>query len=748
MNAQETGAIGKPIDRVDGRLKVTGGARYTADRQLPGMAHAVLVPSTIAAGRIARLDTSAAEQAPGVIAVLTHQNTVRLPTPQEVPGTPDPEVGHPLQPLQNDVIYQNGQPIALVVAETLEQATQAARLVRASYREDPAVTDFTTAAARAFPPSDVKSSDRGTRKPRDYQRGDAERALAEAAVQIEETYTIPAEHHNAMELHATVAVWDGPKLTLYDKTQGVDVSQKQTARMLGIPAENIRVIAPFVGGAFGSGLRIWSNTFLAALAARQVGRPVKLVVTRAQMFMITGYRPYTVQKIALGAAPDGQLAAIRHEATGQTSVYEQYTETVLNPSRFLYACPNVRTRYRLAAMNVNTPAPMRGPGEASGIYALECALDELAVALDIDPVELRLRNYADVDPQDNRPWSTKRLKECYQRAADRFGWVKRNPRPRSMRQDGLLIGYGMATASWPTHRSPAAVLARIGADGSAQLRAATADIGPGTYTSMSQIAADALGLPIMRVQFQLGDTRLPPAPVEGGSMTLASVGSAVQEAARATRDQVLELARGDSGSPLYQAPADEIAAEDGRLFLKNDPARGETYADILNRHHREAIEVTRESKGGAETKRFSMHAFGAQFAEVRVDPDLGTVQVARLVGCFDAGRIINPKTAHSQAIGGMVGGIGMALLEETIWDSRNARVVNANLADYHVPVNADITTLEAFFIDEPDPHANPLGAKGLAELTLVGVAPAVANAVYHATGKRIRDLPITPEKLL
>jgi xanthine dehydrogenase YagR molybdenum-binding subunit len=466
------------------------------------------------------------------------------------------------------------------------------------------------------------------------------------------------------------------------------------------------------------------------------------------MFTITGYRPYTIQKVALGATRQGQLAAIRHDGTAQTSTYAEYSESLLNATRYLYACPSVRTRYRLAAMNVNTPTPMRGPGEASGVYALESAMDELAVALETDPVALRLRNYADVNPQTGRPWSSKSLRECYQKGAERFGWARRNPKPRSMRDGRLLVGYGMATAVWPTHRRPATVLVRILADGTAVVRTATSDIGPGTYTAMTQIAADALGLPVAKVRFELGDTQMPPAPVQGGSMTVASVGSAVHDAAIAARDKLLRLVREDGRSPLHRAAADQISVEDGWLFTKTEPARAETYAAVLQRHGKEFLEVTHESKPSAEAKKFSMHAFGAHFVEVRIDPDLGTVRVARVVTGVAAGRIINPKTAHSQIIGGIVGGVGMALLEEMIWDERNGRIVNANLADYHVPVNADIPDLDAFFIDEHDSHANPLGAKGLAELALVGVAPAVANAVYHATGKRIRDLPITPDKLL
>jgi xanthine dehydrogenase YagR molybdenum-binding subunit len=452
--------------------------------------------------------------------------------------------------------------------------------------------------------------------------------------------------------------------------------------------------------------------------------------------------------VALGATKEGKLTAIRQEATAKTSTYEEYTESTLDPTRFLYACPNVATRYRLAAMNVNTPASMRAPGEATGLYALECALDELAYALAIDPLELRLVNHADEDPEKNLPWSSKSLKECYRQAAERFGWAKRNPRPRSMRDGRLLVGQGMATATWPTLRQPATVFVSLSSAGIAQVRTAAGDIGPGTYTVMTQIAADALGLPVEQVKFDLGDTRMPKAPVEGGSMTVASVGSAVHEAALAVRRKVVSLAAADDDSPLHGVKEDDVEARDGRLFLQGEPHRGETYSQILQRHGGQSVEVTQESKPGDADKKYSTHAFGAQFVEVRVDPDFGTVRVARVVSGFAAGRIINPKTAHSQAIGGIVGGLGMALFEEALRDRRNGRVLNANLEQYMVPVNADVPALDAFFVDEVDEHVNPLGAKGLAELSLVGVAPAVANAVFHATGKRVRDLPITPEKLL
>lgn len=714
--AESEKVVGKPISRVDGRLKVTGQARYAAETKVPNVAYGVLVTSGVAKGRVTNIDTAAAEKAPGVLAVITHRNAEKAALPASAKAMVDPAAGHPIQPLQDDRVHYHGQPIAVVVADTFERATHAASLVRAAYQEEKAVTDFAAAAAKAFTPTPSKGDEK---KPPDYTRGDPDKALAAAEVRVEQTYTTPAENHNPMELHATVAVWDGDKLTLYDKTQWVDNVQKQVAAAFGLKVENVRVVSPFVGGAFGQALRAWVHTFLAALAAKQVGRPVKVVLTRAQMYTVPGYRPATTQKVALGATRDGTLTAIRHAGTGETSTHEEYTESLLNPTRFLYACPNVGTRYRLAAMNVNTPASMRAPGEASGVFALECALDELAVALKIDPLELRLRNHADRDPETDKPWSSKSLKECYKQGAEKFGWSRRPPGPRATRDGQNLIGWGLASATWPAHRMPATVRVRLLADGTAVVQTAAHDIGPGTYTVMTQIAAEALGLPVERVRIELGDTKFPPSPVEGGSMTVASVGSAVHEAAAAARDEVRKLGGGEN----------------------------ESFAEVLKRNRRDAVEVTHASKPTGKSK-FSSRAFGAHFVEVKVDADLGTVRVNRVVTALAAGRIINPKTAHSQAIGGVVGGMGMALWEEVVRDRRNAGVVTANLADYLVPGHADVPDLDAFYVPEEDTHVNPIGAKGLAELSLVGVAAAVANAVWHATGKRVRDLPITPDKLL
>jgi xanthine dehydrogenase YagR molybdenum-binding subunit len=740
-----TAIIGQPLSRIEGRLKVTGTATYAAEFDVPNLVHAVLVLSTIAKGRITDIDPRDAEQAPGVLAVLTHRTAPKLPY-REHRGAVDPAVGERLHVLQDDRVRFNGQPVAVVVAETRERAEHAASLIRLTYAEEPAVLDVHAALGRAVPP-EVGLRD-GSPYPADYRRGDPERALAEADVSLDQTYRLPRENHNPMEPHATIARWDGDQLTLWDKSQWVTNTRDEMAAVFGLPPEHVHVVSPFIGGAFGTVLRTWPHVTLAALAARHVGRPVKLVLTRRHMYTGTGYRPDTWQRVALGASREGRLIATIHEATAETSQYEQYTEAVLSATRLLHACPNLRTRYRLVPLDVHTPTYMRGPGEASGMFALECALDELAYALGIDPVELRLRNEPERDEERNLPFSSRSTRECYRVGAERFGWSRRNPKPRSMRDGRWLIGWGMAAATYRMLRNPASARVRLAADGSAVVESAASDMGPGTYTSMTQVACDALGLPPERVRLALGDSTFPRTPSHGGSQTMASVGPAVHAACLAVRAKVLQLAAADGHSPLRGARAEHIGAADGRLFLMADPFRGDTYREILARHRRDHMEAHETSASGDEGQRFSMHAFGAVFAEVAVDPDLGHTRARRIVGAFGAGRIVNPKMAHSQAIGGMVGGVGMALMEHTVSDRRNGRIVNANLVDYPVPVNADISELDAAFVEEDDRHVNPLGVKGLAELALIGVAPAIANAVFHATGKRIRELPITPDKLL
>jgi len=737
----QTGVIGKPIDLVDGRLKVTGGARYSAEMPVTNVTYGVLIQITIAKGRIAQLDTRAALQVPGVLAVITHKNAPKLPAQSgsKQPGGAPPRK---LSLLQDDVIYYSGQPIGVVVADTFERAAHAAALVRVSYQESKPSVDMESELESAFAPSSIND------KPTDSSRGDLTSGLTGTAVRIEQTYTTPVETHNPMEPHATLAVWEGERLTLYDATQGVFDTQRTAAQTLGIPPENVRVITHFLGGGFGCKGSTWSHVVLAAMVARQVKQPVKLVLGRPQMFGPVGFRPQTVQRIILGATREGKLTAIRHESTNQTSSFDDWTESAAVATRMLYACPNVETSHRLVRLDTGTPCQMRAPGEAPGTYALESAMDELAYALKMDPIELRLRNYADADPESSKPWSSKSLRECYRRGAERFGWARRNPAPRSMRDGNILVGWGMATATYPTNRAPASALARILPDGTALVQSGSQDIGTGTYTVMTQIAADTLGLPPEKVRFELGQTDMPKSPVSGGSQTAASTGSAVQLAAAAARSKILQIAIADAASPLRGANEQDCTVLNGRLFLKDNPSKGETYGAILARHGLQMVEAQGDAKPGEEKQQFSMHAFGSQFAEVHVDPDLGEVRVTRWVGVFAAGRILNAKTARNQLMGGIVNGMGMALMEQTVTDPNRGRIVTADLAEYLVPVNADVPQIDIVFLDEQDPHVNPIGAKGIGELGITGAAAAIANAVYHATGKRIRDLPITLDKLL
>jgi xanthine dehydrogenase YagR molybdenum-binding subunit len=727
-------SIGQSLPRVDGPAKVTGLARYAAEFDQPGQAHAVIVPSTVGLGRVTSLDTEEAAALAGVIAIISHQNAPRLAY-REHKGFVDPADGERLHVLQDDQVRFFGQPIAVVVAETLDQAEHAALAVRVGYEARRPATRIEE--AEIIVPADADSA-----------RGDADAALLRAPVTIDVSYGIARENHNPMELHATVAAWDGDRLTLWSKSQFVVNEAAEIAAVFGLPAENVQVICPFVGGGFGSALRTWPHVTLAALAARQVGRPVKLVLTRRQMFYTTGHRPRTMQRIALGADRNGRLAALVHEGTGETSRHEQFIEALTTVAPYLYSCPNVRTRYRLAPLDSGTPTFMRGPGEASGIFALESAIDELAVELGIDPIELRLRNEPAIDEGENRPFSSRSLTACYEAGAAHFGWERRDPRPSSMRDGRLLVGWGTATATYPVFRAPASARARLMPDGTAEVETAASDMGPGTYTSMTQVAADALGLAPSQIRFQLGRSDFPPTPPHGGSMTMASVGSAVQAACLAAREEAIRRAISDDRSALRGVNTDALEVRDGRLSRRNDGSQGQTYAELVALGNGQPIEAEASSVGGDEAQRFSMHAFGAVFVEVAVDPDLGEVRVRRAVGAYGAGRIVNPRLAHSQCIGGMVGGIGMALMEQTVLDPRDGRPVNASMADYLVPVNLDIGTLEALFVEEHDPHVNPLGVKGLGEIALVGMAPAIANAVFHATGRRVRDLPIRIENLL
>ncbi|MDB5790948.1 MAG: aldehyde oxidase and xanthine dehydrogenase molybdopterin binding [Massilia sp.] len=736
--------IGAPINRTDGWAKVSGTALYSAEHKVDGLAHAVLVTSTIASGRIKHIDTGEAGKVPGLLLVMTHENVLQLPRETKA-GKVSPPIGRVLSLLQDADVHYNNQPIAVVVAESFEAAREAGARLRVEYEiyeRAPAKLDFEEAKQHVHPPEKVL-----TQKP-DTQRGDVQAGMLSGSASIDATYRTPVEHHNPIEPHATIAAWDGEQLTLYDSTQYMKGVQRTVAGTLGIDPENVTVLCPYVGGGFGCKGSVWSHVLLAAMAAKMAGRPVKLVLDRNQMFGPVGQRPVTDQRMRLAAMTDGRLTASAHDTVAYTSMIEDWIEPCGLMTRMMYEVPNQETSHRLARMNLGTPTFMRAPGEASGSFALESSMDELAWELGIDPLLLRLQNYAERDPGKDLPFSSKSLRQCYALGAERFGWSRRDPAPRSMRDGDKLVGWGMATATYPTNRSKGAASATMLPDGSAVFRSSTQDLGTGTYTVMTQIAADALGVPVERVRFELGNSQLPEAPVSGGSTTVASVGPAVLAAGGALRLKLIGIAVADERSPLFGALAEDIDVRDGELFLRADPSRRDAMAAIVARHGSGAVEVEAEAEPGDASKQFSMHAFGAVFVEVHVDELLGEVRVPRVVGVYGVGKLMNQKTGHSQLMGGIVGGLGMALFEETVFDKRNGRAVNGNLAEYHVPTNADIGSIEVLTVEEVDPHVNPLGAKGIGEIGITGVAAAVANAVFHATGRRIRDLPITLDKLL
>jgi xanthine dehydrogenase YagR molybdenum-binding subunit len=736
--------IGSSLNRVDGRLKVTGAARYSAEYELPGLVYAVLVGSTITKGRLTGIDTKAAQNAPGVLAVITHLNAPQPPKPK--PEGKDPSqpqtAGNPLQVLVDDKIRFNDQPIAIVVADTWERARHAARLVKGQYDPEKHETNLEASKPRAFLPTRAKKDPKSPMA--DYQRGQVD-AYKTGAIKLEAEYVIPTEVHHPMELQAITAHWEAPdRLTLYDKTQGTMATRRDFAKQWGLPEENVKVIATFVGGAFGNALHSWPHESAAVIAAKVTGRPVKLMLTREQMFTMVGYRPYTWQKLGMSATPDGKITAITHESIGQTSSYEEFTESTLAQTRMMYQSPNLTTRYRLAALDIGSPIWMRGPGEATGAFALESAMDEMAHLLNLDPLEFRLRNYTDTDPEKNRPWSTKFLKECYQLGAERIGWSKRQLKPGTLRDGDWLIGYGMGVGTFGAHRGAATVGAQLLPNGTVLLQCATTDIGPGTGTVMTQIAADTLGLPPERIRFELGNSSFPKAGTQGGSSTVNSVGPATQEACLALKDKLRTLAA--PGNPAFAtASKDDVRLTDGHLTLAGNNARV-PFADLLKQAGGTAVAV--ESKPGNEGQQYSMYSFSVHFAEVRVHVLTGEVRVSKLVSCADAGTIVNEKTAGNQMKGGAVGGIGMALMEHAVIDDRFGRYVTKDFADYHVPVQADAPNVQVAFVNQPDPHVNALGTKGIGEIAIIGVAPAIANAVFNATGKRVRELPITPDKLV
>jgi xanthine dehydrogenase YagR molybdenum-binding subunit len=729
--------IGTPMSRVDGPAKVTGAAKYAGDAAASDLAYGAVVTSTIAKGRITVIDTSAALRIAGVLDVLTHENRPRMA--RKAAAYKDfvaPEQGSPFRPLYDDKIMFSGQPIALVLAEEWEIARFATTLVRVEYEAEPFATDLQVERERAVAIEQPL-------KP----RGDADKAYANAAIRHEAEYFIPIEHHNPIELYASTVLWDGDgKLTVHDKTQGVQNVRDYLCSVFNIKPDKLRVISPFMGGGFGSGLRPQYEAPLAVLGAQALERSVRLVLTRQQMFALC-YRPATIERLALGAQSGGTLESVTHEAIAVTSQYEDFFRNDVGWSGQLYKSPHAKYGHRLAHVDLPTPSDMRAPGAATGVYGLECAMDELAVALKLDPIELRLRCYSDRDQHEDVPYTSKKLRECYRQGAAAFGWDRRNAEPRSMRDGSELVGWGVASGVWDAWQVDTAARIVLTANGHAEVASACSDIGTGTHTIMAQVAADLLGLPLEAVTVRLGDSNLPNAPVEGGSWLAASVSHAIAKTADAIRKELWQLAKAMPNSPLAASRLEDIALVDGRIINKKGNGGGVPITDAMRHGRCDRIEHE-TTNSFAEDKKHARNTHSAIFAEVKVDEELGVIRVTRVVNAVAAGRILNTKTARSQIMGAVVGGIGMALHEETLVDHTLGRMMNSNIAEYHVPVNADIHDIEVIFVDEPDEIINPLGIKGLGEIGIVGVAAAIANAIYHATGKRVRDLPITLDKLL
>lgn len=741
IQAQEQLPAQKQLDhRYEGVDKVTGKAKYVAEFTGPfpkGMAYGFVVQSTIANGSIVAIDQKEAERAPGVIAVLTPFNAPKLSV-----GPAQPPARRNLTVLQDNEVHYNGQPIAIVVASSLVEASQAARLLKIQYAEQAAKLHFRERLNEARPP---KSSGKS---PAVKKRGDVDTAIASAAVVFDQTYVTPIQNHNPMEPHATIAWWTGEKLTVYDTTQYISGDRMSLARVLNLPLDDVHVMCPIVGGGFGSKGSMWSHVPLAAIAAKVTQRPVKVVLDRTQMFGPVGGRPTTVNKIKLAASADGTIQAIRHEAIMHTSTMEDFVETVVGPSRMLYNSANNYTSVAMVETNLGVATFMRAPGEAPGTAVLEIALDELAEKLKMDPVALRMVNYAEKDPSEDKPWSSKHLKECYEQAADRFGWSKRSATPGQHVEGNELIGYGMGTATYPANRSAAQAVIRIKPDGSAYVGSGTQDLGTGMYTIMAQTAARFLSIDPKRVEVKLGDSTLPKAPVSGGSQSTASVAPAIEDAAKQVKLKMIQLAIRDVRSPLHGASDVDVDWKDGVLFVKSAPHQSESFASLLSRNGNQTLEAMGSAEPGEEKTSMTTQSFGAVFAEVAVDKTTHMVKVRRVVATYDIGTLMNDKTGINQLQGGIVWGISFALHEETHIDPVYGRTVNENFAEYHVPVNADIGTIDVTVLNLADTKFNPLGARGIGEIGITGAAAAVANAIYNATGKRVREYPITPDKIM
>jgi xanthine dehydrogenase YagR molybdenum-binding subunit len=739
-----TNYIGQPVNRVDGRAKVTGSAKYAAEfNEDNSLTYGFVVSSAVASGKITSIDTSKALAVKGVLQVFTHENVSGLAWFDKSYQDQDaPKKGSPFRPLHSNKILFSMQPVALVVAETFELARYAASLVKVTYKTEPLTGKFEKNLDKAKEPKTYKV-------PLAKPRGNAKKAFEKADVKVDSEYFHGCEHHNPMEMHATTVIYgDDDSLTIYDKTQGVFNSLQYVTLVFGLITEKVRVMSPFVGGAFGSGLRPQYQLFMATLAALELKRSVKVVLTRQQMFSF-GHRPATLQKIKIGASADGKIQSIMNDTFSETSKFEEYTENIVNWSGLLYNCDNFTLSHKVVPINTYTPLDMRAPGGVTGVYALECAVDEAAWLSGVDPLEFRIKNYAETDQNDELPFSSKELMACYRQGAEKFGWNKRNSQVRSTKEGNCLIGYGMATGAWEAQQMPVRAKAKLSVGGKLEVSCGTADIGTGTYVSMTQIAADTLGLPLDNVTFKLGDTALPLAPLQGGSWTAASVGSAVFSVCNDIKKKLLKMAGKIDSSSLKKADLEDVLFENGSVYLKEDPSIGYSITEILRQSEVNFIEEDVTSVPNMlKQRKFSRYTHSAVFVEVKVDEDLGAIHVTRMVTAVAAGKIINPKTSRSQVLGGMVWGIGMALEEDSFLDNNFGRFMNHDLAEYHVPVNADIKDLDVIFVEEQDDIVNPLGVKGLGEIGIVGVAAAISNAVYHATGRRIRSLPITLDKVL
>jgi xanthine dehydrogenase YagR molybdenum-binding subunit len=732
--------IGQPLTRREGMLKVKGEAAFAADHNPSSMLHAVMAVSQIARGRVAFLDVEAAKRHPGVVDVMTPMHKPPLADDPDAKTNP---FMFRLDVLQNDRVRYANQPIAVVIAETLEAATEGVALLAPRYEAEPARVGLD--AGDSFVPPAV-----GVGNPSEIKRGDIEAGLSSASTRIDAIYETPAQYHNPMEPHAIVAAWDGDALSIDTPSQGLIMAQGRIAGLFGIPPENIHIRSPFLGGGFGSKGLISGPQILGIMAARLVGRPVKLVLRREHLYGPVGHRAPTRQRLRIGADSGGVLTAIDHHARTVSSSFDDFYEPAADASHTLYASPAIATSHDAVRVDTGTPLFMRAPGEATGSIALESAIDEIAYASGIDPLEFRLKNYAEVEPISGKPFSSKALRECYARGATRFGWSKRPLEPRQMRDDsGFLVGWGMGTATFPALMFMAQARAVIRADGTGLVESGTHDMGQGAWTAFAQIAADGLALDLEQIEFRAGTSDLPDGGIAGGSSHTATAGAAIQNAGADAIAKLADLATGDQRSPLFGAGNAGVIARNGRLFRRDDETRSESYADILRRAG--LAEIEGRGSGAADPaaqSTYAMHAHGVVFAEVKVDPDLGQVRVTRMVGAFAAGRIINPRMVRSQLFGGMIWGLSFALHEEAAIDHRSGRIMNPNLAEYRVPVNADVPSLDVLTVDEHDPHVNALGIKGVGEIGITGSAGAVANAVWHATGVRVRRFPIRIDDLL